>query len=79
MKLALQNVKLCRRRPANLCLQFRGKRAMIAETDEEQGNREVTHSEPETVQVRRRTARTLGLRGRGGRAYACVSRDGFHR
>ena len=48
-------------------------------TDEKQRNRQVTHSEPGKVQARRQTARTLGLRGRGGRAYACVSRDGVPR
>lgn len=41
---------------------------MIDKTDEKQGMRRVTHSEPERVQVRRQRAQTVGLRGREGTA-----------
>lgn len=47
-------------------LQIGGECAMIYETDEKQGMRRVTHSEPERVQVRWQRAQTVGLRGRGG-------------
>lgn len=64
-------------------LQIGGECAMIYKTDEKQGMRKLTRSEPERVQVRWQRAQTVGLRGRGGTddkpLWPCGTEKGLQR